>query len=113
MNALIAAMQGVICEEVQNALKKSDEGSNHDDFDRDDREEDKEKNEEEKIESAALSALTKKMYKLQDLVKGSTSGSSYDLESMGIKGMKKLPSKFSMPDMQKFDGTGDPKLHLK
>ena len=99
MNTLIAALKHMVREEVQNALKKSDEGSNHDGSDRDDREEDKEKNENDKIENAAISALTKKMDKLQDLVKGSTSTNDYDLDSMKIKGMKKLPPKFSMPDM--------------
>ena len=89
MNALIAAIKDMVREEVQNALKKSDENSNHDGSDRDDWEEDKEKN--DKMENAAISALTKKMDKLQDLVKGSTSVNDYDLDSMGIKGMKKLP----------------------
>ena len=88
INTLIAAMWGVIHEEVQNALKRSGEGSNYEDSDKEDREEDKEKDEEDKVESVVLSALTKKMDKLQDLVKGSTSGASYDLDSMGIKGMK-------------------------
>ena len=97
MNALIAAIKDMVREEVQNALKKGDENSNHDGSDRDDREEDEEKN--DKMENAAISALSKKMDKLQDLVKGSTSTNDYDLDSMGIKGMKKLPPKFLMPDM--------------
>ena len=68
MNTLIVALKNMVREEVHNALKKSDEGSNHDGSDRDDREEDKEKN--DKMENAAISALAKKMDKLQDLVKG-------------------------------------------
>ena len=53
------------------------------------------------------------MEELQDLVREKKSNIEFDLEKMGVKGIKKLPPKFTMPDMQKFSGIGDRKLHLK
>ena len=61
----------------------------------------------------AISILTKKMEELQGLVREKKSNTEFNLENMGVKGMKKLPPKFTMPDMQKFNWIRDPKLHLK
>ena len=140
MKAMIDNLREIIREEVKNALRREDEESVHNERDEREREEEKERKnaedererkrvedererkriedekekvEVEKIKSAALSALTKKIDQLQNMMKGSTSMTKFDLESMGVQGMKKLPPKFSMPDVQKFDGTGNPELHLK
>ena len=99
MQALLEAMRDMIREEVQDAVTRNaippPEG------------------EEATGEDDAISTLTRKMEELQELVKEKRVSAEFDLENMGVKGMKKLPPKFTMPDTQKFSGIGDPKLHLK
>ena len=99
MHALLEAIRDMIREEVQDAVTRNaippPEG------------------EEATCENDDISTLTKKMEELQELVKEKRVSAEFDLENMGVKGMKNLPPKFTMPDMQKFSEIGDPKLHLK
>ena len=37
---------------------------------------------------------------------------SFDFDDMMQIRKEKLPDKFKMPQLQKFDGTGDPRIHL-
>ena len=97
MQALLEAMRGMIREEVQEAVNRQPfppppEGEDNEDD--------------------PIVTLTRKMEELQEVLKEKVS-TEFDLENMGVKGMKKLPPKFTMPDIQKFSGIGDPKLHLK
>ena len=39
-------------------------------------------------------------------------GYSFDFDDMVHFEEDKLPDKFKMPQLQKFDGTGDPRIHL-
>ena len=39
-------------------------------------------------------------------------GYSFDFDDMMQFYADKLPDKFKMPQLQKFDGTGDPRIHL-
>ena len=39
-------------------------------------------------------------------------GYSFDFNDMMQFDRDKLPDKFKMPQLQKFDGTGDPRIHL-
>ena len=39
-------------------------------------------------------------------------GHSFDFNDMMQLDGDKLPNKFKMPQLQKFDGTGDPRIHL-
>ena len=99
MQALLEAMRGMIREEVQEAVNRQPfpprpEGEDH------------------VSEDDPIATLTRKMEELQEVLKEKVS-TEFDLESMGVKGMKKLPPKFTMPDVQKFSRIGDPKLHLK
>ena len=66
---------------------------------------------EENPENDALEALTKKMEKLQEMVRGKDQ--DFDFDNLGLYGITGLPPKFRMPDVTKFNGSGDPKLHLK
>ena len=99
MQAMLEAMREMIREEVQNVVTRNGTPP-------------------PVVEDATgkndtISTLTRKMEELQELVKEKKPNTEFDLENMGVKGMKKLPPKFTMLDMQKFSGIGDPKLHLK
>ena len=39
-------------------------------------------------------------------------GNSFDFDDMMQIGEDKLPDNFKMPQLQKFDGIGDPRIHL-
>ena len=52
------------------------------------------------------------MSKMEELMRGQGMGYSFNFKDiMQIDG-DKLPDKFKMPQLQKFDGTGDPRIHL-
>ena len=64
------------------------------------------------LKSKQMKALTQKMSKIEELVRGQGMGYSFDFDDMMQFDGDKLPDKFKMPQLQKFDGTGDPRIHL-
>ena len=63
-------------------------------------------------ESKQVKALTHKMSKMKELMRGQGMGYSFDFDDMMQFDGDKLPDKFKMPQLQKFDGTRDPRIHL-
>ena len=59
-----------------------------------------------------MQALDQKMSKMEELMRGQGMGYSFDFNDMMQFDGDKLPDKFKMPQFQKFDGTGDPRIHL-
>ena len=59
-----------------------------------------------------MRALTQKMSKIEELMRGQGMGYSFDFDDMMQIDGNKLLDKFKMPQLQKFDGTGDPRIHL-
>ena len=64
------------------------------------------------LESKQMKALTQKMSKMEKLMRGQGMGYSFDFDDMMQFDGDKLPDKFKMPQHQKFDRTGDPRIHL-
>ena len=64
------------------------------------------------LESKQMKVLTQKMSKMEELIRGQGMGYSFDFDDMMQFDGDKLPDKFKMPQLQKFDGTGDPRIHL-
>ena len=64
------------------------------------------------LESKQMKALTQKMSKMEKLMRGQGMGYSFDFDDMMQFDGDKLPDKFKMPHLQKFDGTGDLRIHL-
>ena len=64
------------------------------------------------LESKQIKALTQKISKIEELMRGQGMGYSFDFDDMIQLDGDKLPDKFKMPQLQKFDGTGDPRIHL-
>ena len=64
------------------------------------------------LESKQMRALTQKMSKMEEMMRGQGMGYSFDFEDMMQFDGDKLPDKFKMPQLQKFDRTGDPRIHL-
>ena len=73
----------------------------------------KKKAERERIET--IGEMKEKMEKLEKVVQKSNGIDSYLLELEGLfEGVReKLPSNFKMPVVDKFDGTGNPKNHVR
>ena len=59
-----------------------------------------------------MKALTQNMSKMKELMRGQGMGYSFDFDDMMQFDGDKLPDKFKIPQLQKFDGTGDPRIHL-
>ena len=59
-----------------------------------------------------MQALNQKMSKMEELMRGQGMGYSFDFDDMMQYEEHKLPEKFKMPQLQKFDGTRDPRIHL-
>ena len=59
-----------------------------------------------------MQALNQKMAKIEEMMRGQGMGYSFDLDDMMNAEGDKLPDKFKMPQLQKFDGAGDPRIHL-
>ena len=59
-----------------------------------------------------MKALTQKMSEMKELMRGQGMGYSFDFDDMMQFDGDKLPDKFKMPQLQKFDGTRDPRIHL-
>ena len=64
------------------------------------------------LESKQMKALTQKISKIEELMRGHGMGYSFDFDDIMQFDRDKLPDKFKMPQLQKFDGTGDPRIHL-
>ena len=52
------------------------------------------------------------MSKMEELMRGQGMGYLFDFDDMMQFDGDKLPDKFKMPQLQKFDGTRDPRIHL-
>ena len=52
------------------------------------------------------------MSKMEELMRGQGMGYTFDFNDMMQFDGDKLPNKFKMPQLQKFDGTGDLRIHL-
>ena len=85
MQAMLEVMREIIREEVQIAVTRNGTPPPVE--------------EDSTGENDAISTLTRKMEELQELVREKKSNTEFDLENMRVKGMKKLPPKFTMPDM--------------
>ena len=59
-----------------------------------------------------MKALNQKISKMEELMKGQGIGYSFDFDDILCMEDDELPEKFKMPQLQKFDGTGDPRIHL-
>ena len=57
------------------------------------------------LESRQMKALTQKMSKMEELIRGQGMGYSFDFDDTMQFEEDKLPDKFKMPQLQKFDGT--------
>ena len=64
------------------------------------------------LESKQIKALNQKMSKMEELMRGQGMGYSFDFDDMMQLDGDKLPDKFKMPQLQKFDGTRDLRIHL-
>ena len=64
------------------------------------------------LESKQMKALTQKMSNMKELMRGQRMGYSFDFDDMMQLDGNKLPNKFKIPQLQKFNGTGDPRIHL-
>ena len=59
-----------------------------------------------------MQALNQKISKMEELMRGQGICHSFDFDDiLGMEG-DELPEKFKMPQLQKFNGTGDPRIHL-
>ena len=64
------------------------------------------------LESKQIKALTQKMSKMEELMRGHGMGYSFDFDDMMQFDGDKLPNKFKIPQLHKFDETGDPRIDL-
>ena len=64
------------------------------------------------LKSKQMKALNQKMSKMEELMRGQSIGYSFDFDDILYMEGDELPDKFKMPQLQKFDGTGDPRIHL-
>ena len=66
----------------------------------------------QELESKQMKALTHKMSKMEELMRGQGIGYSFNFDGMMNTEGDKLPDKFKMPQLQKFDSIEDPIIHL-
>ena len=85
----LKALQDMMDNAIKKALKERDE-------------ERESSSDEENPEDDPLEALTKKMEKLQEMVRGKDQ--DFDFDNLGLYGITGLPPKFRMPDVAKFNG---------
>ena len=64
------------------------------------------------LESKQMQALNQKMSKMEELMRGQGIGYSFDFDDILCMEGDELSDKFKMPQLQKFDGTGDPRIYL-
>ena len=63
------------------------------------------------LESKKMQALNQKMSKMEELMRVQGMGCSFEFDDMMNTEGDELPDKFKMTQLQKFDGTGDPRIH--
>ena len=66
----------------------------------------------QELESKKMQALTQKISKMKELMRGHGMGYSFDFDDMIQFEGDKFPDKFKMPQLQKFDSIRDPRIHL-
>ena len=59
-----------------------------------------------------MQALNQKMSKMEELMRGQGIGYSFDFDDILCMESDELPNKLKISQLQKFDGTGDPRIHL-
>ena len=64
------------------------------------------------LKSKQMKALTQKMSKMEELMREQGMGYSFNFDDMMQFDEDKLPDKFKMPQLQKFDRFGDPRIYL-
>ena len=64
------------------------------------------------LESKQMKALNQKISKIEELIRGQSMGYSFNFDDKMQLDGDKLPDKFKMPQLQKFDVTRDPRIHL-
>ena len=64
------------------------------------------------LESKQMQAVNQKMSKMEELMRGQGISYSFDFDNIQCMKGDELPDKFKMPQLQKFDGTGDPRIHM-
>ena len=64
------------------------------------------------FESKQMQALNQNMSKMEELIRGQGIGYSFNFDDILCMEGDELPDKFKIPQLQKFDGTGDPRIHL-
>ena len=63
-------------------------------------------------ESKQMKALTQKMSKMEELMGGQSMGYSFDFADILCAGENKPLDNFEVPQLPKFNGTGDPRIHI-
>ena len=63
------------------------------------------------LKSKQMKALTQKMSKMEELMRGQGMGYSFYFDDMMNFDGDKLHDKFKMPQLHKFDGPKDPTIH--
>ena len=66
----------------------------------------------QELESKQMQALNQKISNMKELMRGQGIGYLFDFNEMMNTEGDKLPDKFKMPQLQNFDGTRDPRIHL-
>ena len=64
------------------------------------------------LESKQIQVLNQKMSKIEELMNGQGICYSFDFDDILCMEDDEFPDKFKMPQLQKFDGTRDPRIHL-
>ena len=64
------------------------------------------------LKSKQMQAPTQKIFKIKEMMRGQGIGYSFNFDDMMNTEGDKLADKFKMPQLQKFDGTEDPRIHL-
>ena len=66
----------------------------------------------QELESKQMQALNQNISKMEKLIRGQGIGYLFDFDDMMNTEGDKLPDKFKMPQLQIFNSTGDPRIHL-
>ena len=60
-----------------------------------------------------MQASAQKMFEMEEFIRGQSMGYSFDFDDILCTKENKLPDNFEMPQLQKFNGTGDSRIHLR
>ena len=63
-------------------------------------------------ESKQMKALTQKMSEMEEMMGGQSMGYSFDFDDILCTKENKLLDNFEVPQLPKFNGVGDPRIHL-